>query len=277
MARVARVRGVRIRRTMGGMSEANDSKVNLDVPEHLEYSDEHVWVDSSVEPAMVGVTEYATEQFGELVYIDLPEVGTQVEAGDEVAEFESSKAVTALVSPVAGTIRYVNNEAADDPSIVTDDPYGEVLGEIPVFDPHGGPRTASAVAMTNGTRVVWLEHDALFDWLDEHPRVAVDMLQVLAHRMRSNNERICDLVFMDVPGRLAKTLLNLASRFGEPVEAGLKVPHDLTQEEMAQLVGSSRETVNKALMDFANRGWIAREGRSIIIYQPGMLIRRSRR
>ncbi len=110
---------------MGGMSEANDSKVNLDVPEHLEYSDEHVWVDSSVEPAMVGVTEYATEQFGELVYIDLPEVGTQVEAGDEVAEFESSKAVTALVSPVAGTIRYVNNEAADDPSIVTDDPYGK--------------------------------------------------------------------------------------------------------------------------------------------------------
>lgn len=59
------------------------------------------------------------------MYIDLPEVGTQVEAGDEVAEFESSKAVTALVSPVAGTIRYVNNEAADDPSIVTDDPYGE--------------------------------------------------------------------------------------------------------------------------------------------------------
>jgi len=55
------------------------------------------------------------------------------------------------------------------------------------------------------------------------------------------------------------------------------VPHDLTQEELAQLVGSSRETVNKALMDFANRRWIAREGRSIIIYQPGMLIRRSQR
>lgn len=55
------------------------------------------------------------------------------------------------------------------------------------------------------------------------------------------------------------------------------MPHDLTQEEMAQLVGSSRETVNKALMDFANRGWIAREGRTIIIYQPGKLIRRSQR
>lgn len=126
-------------------------------------------------------------------------------------------------------------------------------------------------------RVVWLDHDALFAWLGKYPGVAVDMLQVLANRMRANNERIADLVFSDVPGRLAKTLLSLASRFGKPVEEGLQVPHDLTQEEMAQLVGSSRETVNKALMDFANRGWIARNGRTIIIYQPGALIRRSQR
>ena len=107
------------------MSEDNDNKLNLEVPEHLEYSDEHVWVDASVEPAMVGITEYATEQLGELVYVDLPEVGAQVEAGDEVAELESAKAVTPLVCPVAGTIRYVNAEVSDDPSIITNDPYGE--------------------------------------------------------------------------------------------------------------------------------------------------------
>lgn len=107
------------------MSEEKDNKVNLEVPEHLEYSDEHVWVDTSVEPAMVGITEYATDQLGELVYIDLPEVGTQVQAGDEVAELESAKAVSMLIAPVAGTIRYVNSEAADDPSVVTSDPYGE--------------------------------------------------------------------------------------------------------------------------------------------------------
>lgn len=176
-----------------------------------------------------------------------------------------------------GKVKLTRRSEDDRVQLLSIHTYGEVLGEIPVFDPHGGPRTASAIAMTNNTRVLWLEHDALFAWLDIHPRVAIDMLQVLANRMRANNERISDLVFMDVPARLAKTLLNLASRFGEPVEAGLKVPHDLTQEEMAQLVGSSRETVNKALMDFANRGWIAREGHSIIIYQPGMLIRRSQR
>ncbi|MDO4913686.1 MAG: Crp/Fnr family transcriptional regulator, partial [Bifidobacteriaceae bacterium] len=141
--------------------------------------------------------------------------------------------------------------------------HGELLGEIPVFDPNGGPRTASAVAMENDTQVVWVNHDALFAWLDAYPRVAIDMLQVLANRMRANNEHLSDLVFMDVPARLSKTLMNLASRFGVPQQKGILVRHDLTQEEIAQLVGSSRETVNKALMDFDNRGWIERQGRSL--------------
>lgn len=174
-----------------------------------------------------------------------------------------------------GRVKLIRESEDDRVQLLSIHTRGEILGEIPVFDPDGGPRTATAVAMVNKTKVVWLEHDALFAWLHKHPRVAVDMLQVLANRMRANNERIADLVFMDVPARLAKTLLNLGSRFGKPVEEGLLVPHDLTQEEIAQLVGSSRETVNKALMDFVNRGWIGRDGRSFIIYQPGMLIRRS--
>ncbi|KFI45788.1 cAMP-binding domain of CRP or a regulatory subunit of cAMP-dependent protein kinases [Bifidobacterium bohemicum] len=176
----------------------------------------------------------------------------------------------------SGKVKLLRQSSDNRVQLLSIHSRGEILGEIPVFDPSGGPRTASAVAMHDGTMVGWLEHDTLFAWLNKHPRVAVDMLQVMAGRMRVNNEQISDLVFMDVPARLAKTLLNLASRFGEPVEAGVKVPHDLTQEELAQLVGSSRETVNKALMDFSNRGWIARDGRAIIIYQPGMLIRRSR-
>lgn len=107
------------------MSDDEDKPQNLEVPEHLEYSEEHVWVDRSVEPAIIGVTEYAANQLGELVFIDMPEVGTRVEAGDEILELESSKAVEPLISPVAGTIRYVNQAAADDPSVVNNDPYGE--------------------------------------------------------------------------------------------------------------------------------------------------------
>ena len=109
----------------GAMSETNETPLNLDVPEHLEYSEEHVCVDASVEPAVVGLTEYAVNQVGELVFVDLPEPGTRVEAGDEIVELESQKAVQPLVCPVAGTVRYVNRDASDDPGIITNDPYGE--------------------------------------------------------------------------------------------------------------------------------------------------------
>jgi CRP-like cAMP-binding protein len=84
---------------------------------------------------------------------------------------------------------------------------------------------------------------------------------------------MADLVFTDVPGRVAKTLLNLAERFGD--ETG-RVEHDLTQEELAQLVGASRETVNKALSEFAGRGWLRLDGRAVVILDRERLSRRAR-
>ena len=87
---------------------------------------------------------------------------------------------------------------------------------------------------------------------------------------------VADLVFTDVPGRVAKNLLDLADRFGEQERDGLHVHHDLTQEELAQLVGASRETVNKALADFASRGWLRLDGKSVIILDPERLARRAR-
>jgi len=106
-------------------SDETEQPLNLDIPEHLEYSDEHVWVDRSDDLAIIGITEYAADQLGELVFVDLPEPGTRVEAGDEIVELESSKAVQTLISPVAGTVKYVNRDVADDPSVVNGDPYGE--------------------------------------------------------------------------------------------------------------------------------------------------------
>ena len=106
-------------------SDETEQPLNLDIPEHLEYSDEHVWVDRSDDLAIIGITEYAADQLGELVFVDLPEPGTRVEAGDEIVELESSKAVQTLILPVAGTVKYVNRDVADDPSVVNGDPYGE--------------------------------------------------------------------------------------------------------------------------------------------------------
>jgi CRP/FNR family cyclic AMP-dependent transcriptional regulator len=86
---------------------------------------------------------------------------------------------------------------------------------------------------------------------------------------------MADLVFTDVPGRVAKALLDLADRFGEPRDDGLQVNHDLTQEELAQLVGASRETVNKALADFAARGWLQLSAKSVLLIDPERLRKRS--
>ena len=86
-----------------------------------------------------------------------------------------------------GRVKLIRTSSDDRVQLLSIHAPGDVLGEIPVFDPHGGPRTASAVSMSHGTRVVWLEHDALFAWLDEHPRVAIDMLQVMASRAATTN------------------------------------------------------------------------------------------
>jgi CRP-like cAMP-binding protein len=107
--------------------------------------------------------------------------------------------------------------------------------------------------------------------------VAKGLLQQVAHRLRRTNENMADLVFQDVPARVAKALLDLAARFGTPAPAvGIHVPHDLTQEELAQLVGASRETVNKALADFVSRGWIRLEARAVVLLDVERLQQRAR-
>ncbi|MFZ0139993.1 MAG: Crp/Fnr family transcriptional regulator [Aeromicrobium sp.] len=150
---------------------------------------------------------------------------------------------------------------------------GQMFGELSFFDP--GPRSATATAVTD-VELKSLGHDALSPVLATHPDVALALLNQLAGRLRRTNEVVGDLVFSDVPGRVAKALLDLAGRFGRKADDGVHVNHDLTQEELAQLVGASRETVNKALADFASRGWMRLEPRSVVILDLERLQRRAR-
>ena len=149
---------------------------------------------------------------------------------------------------------------------------GEMFGELSLFDP--GPRTATATAVT-ATALIALGHGDLHPWLRTRPAVAGQLLAALARRLRRTNEAMADLVFSDVPGRVAKALLDMAQRFGTTTDDGLRVTHDLTQEELAQLVGASRETVNKALADFAGRGFLRLEGRAVVILDVERLTRRA--
>ena len=131
---------------------------------------------------------------------------------------------------------------------------GEVVGELTLFDP--GPRSTTATAVAP-TELLALEHNQLMSFIETHPALAKDMLRALAQRLRRTN-------------------VALADRFGSTTEDGVHVPHDLTQEELAQLVGASRETVNKSLAEFVSRGWIRLEGRAVTLLDVDRLRRRAR-
>ena len=93
-------------------------------PEELKYSKEHEWVRMNGNIAEVGVTVFAQESLGDVVFVDLPEVGTEVEQFAKFGEIESVKAVSDLFSPVGGKIVEVNSEATDRPEAVNEEPYG---------------------------------------------------------------------------------------------------------------------------------------------------------
>lgn len=96
-------------------------------PENLLYTPEHEWVDwapGTQEPVAIGITSYAAESLGDIVFVELPEPGTRVKSGDVCGELESTKSVSDLYAPVSGEVVEVNAEAVADPSLINNDPYG---------------------------------------------------------------------------------------------------------------------------------------------------------
>ena len=96
----------------------------MSVPAELRYTQEHEWVAIDGGTATIGITDYATQALGDVVYVSLPEVGAAVTAGEPCGEVESTKSVSDLYSPVDGEVTEVNPEIDDDPGLVNSDPYG---------------------------------------------------------------------------------------------------------------------------------------------------------
>jgi CRP/FNR family transcriptional regulator, cyclic AMP receptor protein len=149
----------------------------------------------------------------------------------------------------------------------------DLFGELDVFDP--GPRNTGATAVTE-VRAMFTDRAALCGWIADHPEIAEQLLRVMARRVRRRMDYQVELIYTDVPGRVAKQLLQLAQQFGCQDDGAVHVAHDLTQEEIAQLTGASRETVNKALSDFAGRGWIQLRDKSVLILDSERLMRQTR-
>jgi glycine cleavage system H protein len=97
----------------------------MNVPEDLKYTKEHEWVRVDGDRMIVGITDFAQDALGDVVYVDVPETGTQVKAGEPFGEVESTKSVSDVYAPISGTVVDRNAQLADDPELVNRDPYGE--------------------------------------------------------------------------------------------------------------------------------------------------------
>ena len=151
---------------------------------------------------------------------------------------------------------------------------GEIFGEMALLD--GEPRSADAIAQ-EPSRAYWLQRDDFQAFLEDHPRAAMKMLAALSRRLRHTTRVVQDATFRDVPARLARVLLDLAARDGQPAEDGIRIEARVTQTDLASMVGASRETVNRALRGFEEHGWIRWEGSRIVIVKPDDLRRRADR
>jgi glycine cleavage system H protein len=108
----------------------------MDIPEDLRYSREHEWVRMSGNVARVGITDFAQDSLGDVVFVQLPDVGLDAVAGSSVSEIESTKSVSDVYVPLTGVVSAVNDALADQPELVNQDPYGAGwMFELEVTDP----------------------------------------------------------------------------------------------------------------------------------------------
>jgi glycine cleavage system H protein len=119
----------------------------MNVPDNLRYTADHEWVRQEGNRWRVGITDYAQDALGDVVFVQLPEPGTEVQAGASFSEVESTKSVSDIYAPVGGTIVEVNGELADAPQRLNDDPYGEGwICVIEVSDANAGGELLDADA-----------------------------------------------------------------------------------------------------------------------------------
>ena len=141
---------------------------------------------------------------------------------------------------------------------------GDFFGEMSVFD--GRPRSANVVAERDSTFLV-LEDADLLAHIRQHPETAIRLLREMASRLRSANELINNLALHDVASRLTRTLVHLGHTQGERREDGILIPRRPTQQDLASMVGTCRETVSRALSAMARRGLVVARGRTLLLRQ----------
>ena len=179
-----------------------------------------------------------------------------------------------------GQVLYVIKEGKVKISLVSPDGQeivlavlgkGECFGEFAILD--GLTRSADAITLEK-VECYTLQRSDFHNAILKNPKIAIQVLEVLTKRLRINDQMVEDLIFLDVYGRVAKKLLELAETHGEKVENGTRINVRLTQQELASMVGASRESVNKVMGYFTDKNFISTDKHRITLHRITELKRR---
>jgi CRP/FNR family transcriptional regulator, cyclic AMP receptor protein len=173
---------------------------------------------------------------------------------------------TGLMGVLAGSVKVSVASAEGKDIVLNVFREGEVFGEIALLD--GRPRTADAIAMSDCELIV-IERRDFVPFLTGQPEVMLKFIEILCSRLRHTSEQVQDITFLNLPTRLAKTLLQLTG--GEEAGSAPRRKAAITQREISQMIGMSRESTNKQLRTWEKRGWIKLERGGLAVLAPDKL------
>lgn len=207
-----------------------------------------------------------------------PEEAERLEARAKRRSFRRGEVVfhkgdpgSSLYLILSGQVKIVLPSEGGEEAVLGVLDEGEFFGELSLID--GQPRSATIIA-TQPTETLVIHRDDFLAFLEANPRSAIQLLRIFCQRLRETDEFVEDAVFLDVPGRLAKKLLELAGEYGHTGGGGTVIGLRITQQELATMVGATRESVNKHLRSYRARGIIDIDRQRITILRPDDLRRR---
>jgi CRP-like cAMP-binding protein len=176
--------------------------------------------------------------------------------------FQHGDPGTSMMAVVSGRVKICNYSADGKEMVLNIIDRGGLFGEIAVLD--GQPRSGDAVAIED-TELLVLERARLMPFLTANPEIPTRLIAVLCQRLRQTSEALEDALLRDAPSRVARGLLRLAKTFGKPEAAGLRLDIKLSQQQIGNLIGISRESTNKYIVDWTRAGYLAVNGGFITI------------
>ena len=170
---------------------------------------------------------------------------------------------------VRGTVKALTTSEEGDDVVFSILSQGELFGEIALL---GSPERTATVSALTACELLAIHRRDFLDFLKRHPEASIKMLMVMAQRLKHVSELVEDTLFLNLPVRLAKKFVHYASIYGDEIESGdVRINLKLSQEEWGDLVGATRESINKQIAAWKDEGIVSTDAGHILIHSPEVL------